>query len=107
MEIKARFSTTFDIVARGKARDRHSFHRSLSFRFHNDIVAIPVWQRDIAQHNVELFRVDHIQRASGIVSGGNVMAKVIKKPRQRLQRVAMILYDQNAGVVSASKSLWP
>ena|SRR5882724_6621091 len=54
MEIESSFSAALDIVTRCKARYRHGFHGSFSFRFQNDIVAIPVWQRDIAQHNVEL-----------------------------------------------------
>src|SRR5882724_6453386 len=80
MEIESSLSAALDIVKRCKARYRHGFHGSFSFRFYNDIVAIPVWQRDIAQHNVELFGVDHVQRAPCVISRGNVMAEMIQKP---------------------------
>ena len=80
MEIESSLSATLDILTRSKARYRHGFHGSFSFRFHNDIVAIPVWQRDITQHNVELFGVDHVQRAPCVISRGNVMAEMIQKP---------------------------
>src|SRR6476661_7126393 len=80
MEIESRFSAALDIVTRCKARYRHGFHRSFSLRFHNDIVAIPVWQRDITQHNVELFGLDHVHRAAGVISRGNVVAEMIQKP---------------------------
>src|SRR5262245_15209953 len=77
MEIEPSFSSTLDIVTRCKTRYRHGFHRSFSFRFHNDIVAIPVWQRDIAQHNVELFGFDHVQRTPCVISRGYIMTEVI------------------------------
>jgi hypothetical protein len=81
MEIESSLSAALDIVTLCKARYRHGFHGSFSFRFNNDIVAIPVWERDITQHNVEVFGVDHVQRASGAISRGNVMAEMIQKPR--------------------------
>src|SRR6267142_4801534 len=81
MEIESSLTAALDIVTRRKARYRHGFHGSFSFRFRNDFVAIPVWQRDITQHNVELFGVDHVQRAPGVISRGNVMAERIQKPR--------------------------
>src|SRR4029077_1605128 len=80
MEIESSFSAALDIVPRCKARYRHGFHGSFSFRFRDDIVAIPVWQRDITQHNVELFGVDHVQRALGVISRGNVVPEMIQKP---------------------------
>jgi hypothetical protein len=80
MEIEPSFSAALDIVTRCKARKRHGFHGSLSFRFHNDIVAISVRQRYITQHNIELFRVNHVQRASRVISRGNFVAKMIQKP---------------------------
>src|SRR5258705_11545712 len=79
MEIESSFSAALDIVTLCKARYRHGFHGSFSFRFHNDIVAIPVWQRDITQDNVELSGVDHVQRAPCVISRGNVMAEMIQK----------------------------
>src|SRR6476660_6485632 len=81
MEIESSLSAALDIVTLCKARYRHGFHGTFSFRFHNDIVAIPVWQRDITQHNIELFGVDHVQRAPCVISRGNVMAEMIEKPR--------------------------
>src|SRR4051794_14381934 len=96
MEIESSFSAALDIVMRCKARYRHRFHGSFSFRFHNDIVAIPVWKRDVAQHDVELFGVDHVQRGPGVVSRGNIVTEMIQQPRQRLERVAVILYDENS-----------
>src|SRR6266481_215174 len=80
MEIESSFSASLDILTRCKARYRHGFDGSFSFRFHNDIVAIPVWQRDITQHNVELFGVDHVQRAPCVISRRNIMAEMIQKP---------------------------
>src|SRR6478735_12587962 len=80
MEIESSFSAALDIVTRCKARYRHRFHRSFSFRFLNDIVAVSVWQRDITQDNVELFGLDHVERTAGVVSRGNVVAKIIQKP---------------------------
>src|SRR6476659_5608836 len=59
IEIESSFSAALDIVTRAKAGYRHGFHRPFSFRFHDDIVAIAVWQRDITQDNIELFGVDH------------------------------------------------
>ena len=59
---------------------RHGFHGSFSFCFDDDIVAIPVWQRDITEHNVELLGVDHVQRAPSVISRGNIMAEMIQKP---------------------------
>jgi hypothetical protein len=50
MEIESSFSAALDVVTRSKARYRHGFHRPFSFRFHDDIVPIPVWQGDITQH---------------------------------------------------------
>ena len=58
MEIEASFSAALDIVTRCKTGYCHRLHGSSSFGFHNDIVTIPVWQRDIAQHNVELFGIN-------------------------------------------------
>src|SRR5712675_91856 len=72
IKIESSFSAALDIVTRSKARYRHGFHRSFSLRFHDDIVAIPVWQRDITQHSVEFFGLDHVQRAAGVISRGNV-----------------------------------
>jgi hypothetical protein len=80
MKIEPSLSTSLDIVTRCKARYRYGFHRSFSFRFRYDIVAITVWQRDITQHNVELFGVDHVQRAPGAFSRGNVVAEMIQEP---------------------------
>src|SRR6266487_2806627 len=80
MEIESSFSAALDIVTLCKPRYRHGFYGSFSFRFHNDIVAIPVWQRDITQHNVEFFGVDHVQRAPCVISRGNVVAEMIQKP---------------------------
>src|SRR6476660_9612156 len=80
IKIESSFSAPLDIVTRSKARYRHGFHRSFSFRFHNDIVAVPVWQCDITQHHVEIFGLDHVERAAGIISGGNVVAEMIQKP---------------------------
>ena len=81
VEIETSFSATLDVITRCKAGYRHGFHRSFSFRFHNDIVAVPIWQRDVAQHNVELFGVDHVQRAPGVISRGNIVAEMIQQPR--------------------------
>src|SRR5215208_4506825 len=47
IKIESSFFAALDIVTRAKARYRHRLHRSFSFGFHDDIVAIPVWQRDI------------------------------------------------------------
>jgi hypothetical protein len=80
VEIEASFSATLDVVTRCEAGYGHGFHGSFSFRFRNDIVAVPVWQRDIAQHNVELFGLDNVQRAPGTISRGNVMAEMIQEP---------------------------
>jgi hypothetical protein len=77
MEIEASFSATLDVVTRCKAGYRHGFHGSFSFRFLDDIVAIPVRQRDVTQHNVELFGVDHVQRAPGAISRRNFVAEMI------------------------------
>src|SRR5215471_904804 len=68
MEIEASFSATLDVVTRCIAGYCHSFYGSFSFRFPDDIVAVSVWQCDIAKHNVELFGVDHVQRAPGAIS---------------------------------------
>src|SRR5438093_992656 len=95
MEIESGFSAALDVVTRCKGRKRYGFGGSFSFRFCNDIVAIPVWQRDITQHNVELFGVNYFQRAPGVISRGNVVAEMIQEPRQRLERVAVILYDED------------
>src|SRR6476619_6338056 len=75
MEIESSFSAALDIVTRCKARYRHGFHRAFSFRFINDIVAVPVWKRDITQDKVELFGLDHVQRAAGVISRRNGVAK--------------------------------
>ena len=80
MEIESGFSAAVDVVTRCKTRKGDGFNGSSSFCFRNDIVAIPVWQRDITQHNVELFGVDQVQRAPGIISRRNVVAKMIQKP---------------------------
>lgn len=81
VEIESGFSAALDIRRRGKARKRYGFDGSFSFRFRNNIVAIPVWQRDITQHNVELLGVDQVQRGPGIISRRNVVAEMIQKPR--------------------------
>src|SRR5437762_13109553 len=81
MEIESSFSAALDIVVRCKARYRHRFHGSFSFRFHNDIVAIPVWKRDVTQHDVELFGVDHVQCGPSVVSRGNIVTEMIQQPR--------------------------
>src|SRR6476619_5485152 len=75
MEIESGFSAALDVVTRCKARYRHGFHSSFSFRFRNDIVAVPIWQRDITQDKVELFGLDHVQRAAGVISRRNGVAK--------------------------------
>ena len=48
MEIEPGFSAALDIVTRGKTRESYGFERSFSFRFGNYVVAIPVWQSNIA-----------------------------------------------------------
>ena len=96
MEIESSFSAALDIVTRGKARERHGFDGSFSFRLGNNVVAITVWQRNITQHDVELFRVDHVQGAPRVISSGNVVAEMIQKARQRFQSVAVIFYHQDA-----------
>src|SRR5262249_28398062 len=95
MEIETSLSAAFDIVTRGKARERYGFDRSFSFRLGNDLVTISVRQRNITQHNIELFRVDHLQGALRAISGGNLMTEMIQKARQRFQSVAVILDYQN------------
>src|SRR4051794_14007672 len=59
IEIESSFFAALDIVPRSKTGYRHGFDSSFSFRFHNNIVAIPVWQRDVTQHHVELLGLDH------------------------------------------------
>jgi len=81
MKIESSFSAALDIVTRGKARKRYGFDGSFSFCLCDYIVAISVWQRDITQHNVELFGVDHVQRAPGVISRGNVVAEMVQKAR--------------------------
>src|SRR5262245_33232091 len=72
MKIESSFSTALNIIACRKTGYCHRFHGSFSFRFHDYIVAVPVWQRDITQDNVELFGIDHVQCAPGIISRGNI-----------------------------------
>ncbi len=80
VEIESGFSAALDVITRCKAGKRYGFDGAFPFCFCNDIVAIPVWQRDITQHNVELFGVDQVQRAPGIISRRNVVAEMIQKP---------------------------
>src|SRR5262245_44765387 len=76
MEIEPSLSAAFNVGTRGKARECYGFDGALSFRLSNNVVTITVWQPNITKHNVKLFGVDHVQRATGVMRGGNFMAEM-------------------------------
>ena len=100
MKIESSFSAALDIVTPGKSRERHGLEGSFSFRLGNNVVTITIRQRNIAQHDVELFRVNHVQRAPGVIGSGNFMAEMIQKARQSFQSVAVIFYHQDTQTVA-------
>src|SRR6266436_6318931 len=95
VEIEPGFPAALNILARAKAGERDRLDRSSSLGLGNDVVAAAVRQSDVAQDNIELFRVNHVQRILCSVSRRNFMAEMIEKTRQRLQRVAVIFDHQD------------
>ena len=95
MEIESCLSAALDVFSRGKATERYGFNGSFSFGFGNQVVAAAVGQSNVAQHDIEFFRVEDIPRVLGAISYGNVVAEVTEKMGQRFQCLAVILHYQN------------
>ena len=95
MEIESRLSAALDVFTRGKATNRYGFNWPFSLGFGNQVVATPVRQSNVAQNDIELFRVDHVHRVLCTISHGNLVAEVTEKMGQRFQCLAVILHHQN------------
>ena len=54
VEIESRLPAALDIFSRGEAADRYGFHRSFSFGFGDQVIAVAIGQGDVAQEHVEL-----------------------------------------------------
>src|SRR5437762_13277689 len=61
VEIESGLLPSLDIIGSAKTGERYCFNRTFSLGLRDDIVAVTIWQSDIAQDCIELFRVNDAQ----------------------------------------------
>src|SRR5690349_3048458 len=95
MKIEAGLSPALDVLSPSKATERHGCNRSFALGMSYNVVTASIRQSDIAQDDIELFRLNGIQRILRAVRHRNFMAEMRQDTRQRLQCVAVIFDNQN------------
>ena len=95
MEIEAGFSASPDIFVLVKSSKGYAFDGLFSFGLRDHVVAAPVGQANVAQDDVELLRLDNLQRALCAIGHRNLVAEMTEEAGQDLERVAVILDNQN------------
>jgi hypothetical protein len=95
MKIEAGFSASPDIFVVVKSSKGYAFQELLSFGLRDHVVAAPVGQANVAQDDVELLRLDNLQRALGTIGDGNFVTEMTEETGQDLERVSVILDNQN------------
>jgi hypothetical protein len=107
MEIEAGFFPAPDIFVLVKSSKGYAFDGLLSFNLRDHIVAASVGQADVAQDDVELLRLNNLQRALHAIGGQNLVTEMTEETRQDLERFPVVLDNQNAqGFPRPGKCLW-
>ena len=107
VEIESGLLSSLDILGSAKTGERYCFDRTFSLGLRDDIVAVTIWQSDVAQDCIELFRVNDAQRFLRAIGHRNFMAKMAEKTRQRFQSVVVIFNHQDAQTLARIRSLRP
>jgi len=95
MEIEAGFSASPDIFVLVKSSKGYAFDGLFSFGLRDHVVAAPVGQANVAQDDVELLRLDNLQRALCAIGHRNLVTEMTEEAGQDLQRIPVILDNQN------------
>src|SRR5439155_5776835 len=67
MKIEARFFAAPNVFVRAKPGDGHRFNRLFAFGLGNHLVATAIGKANVAQHDVELLRLDDLQSALCVI----------------------------------------
>jgi hypothetical protein len=95
MEIEASFLPAPDVFVPVKSSKGYSFNGLFSFRLRDHVVAAPVGQANVAQDDVELLRLDNLQRAPHAIGDQNLVTEMAEETGQDLERFPVILDNQN------------
>jgi len=95
MEIEAGFSAAPDVFVPVKSSKGYAFDGLFSFRLRDHVVAAPVGQANVAQDDVELLRLDNLQRALHAIGDQNLVTEMAEETGQDLERFPVILDNQN------------
>jgi hypothetical protein len=95
MKIEASFSASPDIFVPVKSGEGYAFDGLFSFGLRDHVVAAPVGQANVAQDDVELLRLDNLQRALYAIGDRNFVTEMTEETGQDLERFPVILDNQN------------
>ena len=95
MEIEAGFSASPDIFVLVKSSKGYAFDGLFLFGLRDHVVAAPVGQANVAQDDVELLRLDNLQRALRAIGDQNLVTEMAEETGQDLERFPVILDNQN------------
>ena len=95
MEIEAGFSASPDIFVLVKSSKGYAFDGLFLFGLRDHVVAAPVGQANVAQDDVELLRLDNLQRALCAIGDRNLATEMTEEAGQDLERIPVILDNQN------------
>ena len=86
MKIETGFSTSPDIFVLVKSSKGYAFHGLFSFGLRDHVVAAPIGQANVAQNDVELLRLDNLQRALCAIGDRNFVTEMTEETGQDLER---------------------
>ena len=95
MEIEAGFLPAPDVFVPVKSSKGYAFDGLSSFSLRDHVVAAPVGQANVAQDDVELLRLDNLQRALCAIGDRNFVTEMTEETGQDLERFPVILDNQN------------
>jgi len=95
MEIEAGLSASPDIFVLVKSSKGYAFDGLFLFGLRDHVVAGPVGQANVAQDDVELLRLDNLQRALCAIGDRNLVTEMTEEAGQDLERIPVILDNQN------------
>lgn len=95
MEIEAGFFAAPDVFVLVKSSKGYAFDGLFAFGLRDHVVAAPVGQANVAQDDVELLRLHNLQRALRAIGDRNFVTKMPEETGQDLERVPVILDNQN------------
>ena len=94
MIIEAGFKAAADIFLHSEAAERDSLHGLTTLRLSHQLVTAGVRKTNVADDDVETFRLHELERALPTICRGNFVPALAEEPGKNAARIGVIVHQK-------------